>query len=57
VPGDMRFRHSEMTWVQIAGMHNRIIHACDAMDLDALWKTVTHDLPTVVTAFEAILRP
>ena len=41
----------------IAGMRDRLIHQYDAVDLEEVWKTVTTDLPKLVTDLEALIAP
>lgn len=35
--------------------HNHLIHAYFDVDLDLVWKTVTHDLPFLITEIEKII--
>ena len=37
--------------------HNHLIHAYFDVDLDLVWKTVTHDLPFLITELEKIIPP
>jgi uncharacterized protein with HEPN domain len=50
-----RARYPLVAWSEIVGLHNRLIHGYDAIDLDILWQIVAQDLPPLVTAPEAIL--
>jgi uncharacterized protein with HEPN domain len=40
-----RDAHSEIPWVQIAGLRNRLIHGYDEVDFDVLWDILRIDLP------------
>jgi len=40
--------YSDIPWYEIAGMRNRLIHEYFGVDLDAVWKTVTQDLDSLV---------
>jgi uncharacterized protein with HEPN domain len=42
-------------WVDIIGMRNRLIHAYVDVDLDILWETVVHDLPSLIPTLETII--
>ena len=42
-------------WASIITMRNRLIHAYFEVDLDVLWKTVTEDIPPLVTQLEIIV--
>lgn len=52
VPDDMRSRYPEVPWTQMAGMRNRLAHAYDAVDMRAVWLTVTRDLPMILAALQ-----
>ena len=56
VPEEERALHPEIPWPQIVGLRDRLIHGYDAVDNDILWQILIHDLPTLVTALEAILE-
>ena len=51
-----REKCSEIPWLAIVGMRNRLIHGYDAIDLNMLWDTVEIDLPPLVAALEKILE-
>src|SRR5207249_4836225 len=44
-----RTSHSTLPWRMIAGMRDQLIHAYDAVDLDEVWKTVSLDIPHLIT--------
>jgi uncharacterized protein with HEPN domain len=50
-----RDRHPKISWPDLVGMRNRLVHAYDAVDLNLLWDTVINDLPILITALEEIL--
>ena len=47
----------QIPWQKITGMRNRLIHAYYSINLDILWKTVTEDLPPLITELEKIVPP
>ena len=49
-------RFSQIPWANIIGMRNRLIHAYFDINRDILWKTVTDDLPPLITELEKILE-
>jgi len=55
VSPEFRARHPDVPWQDIVGMRNRLIHAYYDVDLDLVWNTVSTDLPTLVSALEAML--
>src|SRR5262245_15387717 len=46
--------HPAMPWRMIAGMRDKLIHAYDAVDLDEVWKTVSIDIPHLITLLEQL---
>jgi uncharacterized protein with HEPN domain len=44
--------HSQVPWVQMVGMRNRLVHGYFSIDHDVLWKTVSVELPELL----ALLR-
>jgi uncharacterized protein with HEPN domain len=45
LPGDFLARHPDVSWHQIAGLRNRIVHEYFGLDLELIWQVVRHDLP------------
>jgi uncharacterized protein with HEPN domain len=50
-----RQAYPRILWVDIIGMRNRLVHAYVDVDLDILWETVMHDLPSLIPLLDAIL--
>ena len=42
-------------WAAIIGMRNRLIHAYFDIDRDILWKTVTEEVPALITLLKELL--
>lgn len=55
VTAEGRSKYPEITWGQIVGMRNRLIHGYDNIDFEVIYKTVTEDLPQLVIELENIL--
>ena len=51
-----RSRAPEVPWPQIVGMRNALIHVYWGVDFDRLWKTVTEELPILITMLEAATK-
>ncbi len=45
----------QIPWPQIISMRNRLIHAYFEIDLDAVWDTVTGDIPVLIVQLEEII--
>ena len=44
-----RTQLSEISWREIVGTRDRLIHGYEEVDLDILWTIVTDDLPVLVS--------
>lgn len=53
---DARERFTQIPWLQITGMRNRLFHGYDQVDLQVLWDTITDDLPPLVKQLEEALK-
>jgi uncharacterized protein with HEPN domain len=45
VSREIRARHPEVPWGQIAGFRHRVVHDYFGLDLDAVWQFATVELP------------
>ena len=54
VSSERRVELPEIPWNKIIGMRNRLIHAYFEIDLDVLWKTITEDIPLLISRLEKI---
>ncbi|GAA5158140.1 hypothetical protein GCM10023214_18770 [Amycolatopsis dongchuanensis] len=52
---EVQAANSDVPWRAIVGMRNRITHGYFDMDLNALWRVLTVDLPAVLPRIEQIL--
>ena len=50
-----RDQHPILPWTLMAGMRDHLIHGYDAVDLEEVWKTATHDVPEVLSKVEQLL--
>ena len=50
-----RDSHPEVSWLLIAGMRDKLIHAYDQVDLDEVWRTVERDIPELLRFIEPLL--
>jgi uncharacterized protein with HEPN domain len=56
VSENFKSEHSEIPWIEITGMRNRMIHAYYDVNLDILWQTIKSDLPDLLKSIEKILK-
>ncbi len=47
-------RHPQLPWSQMAATRDRLIHGYFSVDLDIIWEIISHDLPPLISALEAI---
>ncbi len=50
-----RILASEIPWASIVSMRNRLIHAYFEIDRDIVWKTVTEEMPALLSSLRALL--
>lgn len=56
LPNNIRDMYPEMSWVEIVGMRNRLIHEYFGVDLDILWQTVEEDLEPLDKTVKKIIE-
>ncbi len=55
LPQDLRSRHPDVSWREIAGLRDFIAHAYFALDLNIIWDAVTSDVPEPRDAVKRII--
>lgn len=55
VSDELRNRHSEIPWKQIAGMRDEMIHEYFGVDLTIVWDTVQNDLLKLKRTIDQLL--
>jgi uncharacterized protein with HEPN domain len=55
VSGEVKARHPEVPWAQIAGFRHRVVHDYFGLDLDAVWQFATAELPLLRNQAMAII--
>jgi uncharacterized protein with HEPN domain len=56
LPADLREKHPEIPWREIAGLRDFIAHAYFALDLDIVWDAVRKDVPELLHKVTRILE-
>ena len=54
LPDDFTSRQSNISWNQIAGLRNRIVHDYFGLDLEIIWQIIQHDLPPLKAQLEKL---
>lgn len=56
VSEELRSRHPEINWRDIARTRDRLSHVYFDVDLDIVWEIVSTDLPRLVRSLESLLE-
>lgn len=54
---DIKSRHPQIPWKQIAGMRDKVIHDYFGVNLEIVWAVIDKDLPELEIAVDALLSP
>jgi len=49
-------RHSELPWMQMRAIRNKIVHDYRGITLDVIWDTAKNDLPALKTKIQILLK-
>jgi uncharacterized protein with HEPN domain len=52
---DVRQQHPEISWREIAGMRDVIVHEYDQVDLDIVWDVIQNKLPELLILLQPLL--
>ncbi len=55
VPDEVQDAHTDVPWLAMRAMRNRIVHVYFDVDPDILWDTVQHDLPKLADPLKKLL--
>lgn len=56
LPAQIREKYPAVTWKEMAGMRDKLIHSYFGVDLDAVWDTVNEDLPSLKKKIKEIIE-
>lgn len=54
LPEEFKRVHTQIPWVQIAGLRNRIVHDYFGLDLEIIWEIIQRDLPELEKQIRAL---
>jgi uncharacterized protein with HEPN domain len=55
LPAELRSRHPDVPWREVAGMRDIVAHAYFALDLDVLWRGIQEDIPTLLARVRDVI--
>lgn len=55
ISAEFRDEHPDLPWKSMIGMRDRLIHGYFDVNLEVVWKTVTEDLPPLISQLEKII--
>lgn len=56
LPEDIRAQAPEISWTNIIGMRNILVHGYFEIDTDIVWNAATRDVPALKPAVEKLLK-
>ncbi len=56
IPDEVRQKHPQVPWKEMAGMRDKLIHFYFGVDYRLVWKAVTERLPHVKQEIEKVLQ-
>lgn len=55
IPADLRSKHDNIPWKQMAGMRDKLSHDYFGVDYSVVWETITNELPPLKEKLQALL--
>lgn len=55
IPEEIRQKHSDIPWREMAGMRDKLIHFYFGIDYQLVWKTIQERLPQIRPVIQKIL--
>ncbi len=56
IPVDVKLKWSELDWIKMVGIRNRIAHDYLGVDLSIVWKIISYDIPKLIPQIEKVLE-
>lgn len=56
ISSEFKNSHSNIQWIDIIGMRNRLIHGYFTVNPDMVWKTVIDDIPVLINQLEELIE-
>lgn len=56
IPAEVKSRYPHISWREVAGIRDKLIHEYFGVDTEVLWRTIKEDLPELHSVVEDILK-
>ena len=56
VPDEFRLRHDEVSWTNMVGMRDRLIHGYFGIDYEIVWDVITNIIPDLRGSIERLIQ-
>ena len=53
---ELKSKHQEIPWKEMAGMRDKLIHDYFGVDIEVIWKTISVDIPNLKLQMELMIK-